>query len=118
VAGRNEANPRRRSGRFVKFDRNAGGGNALQRGAADVGAIDAVDLEIKADNRVGVIFFRFVDQRPDGRQAIGLGGRGADGAPTGARIDAADRMMAAAAFELMGATDLHGLHRLFVAPAG
>jgi hypothetical protein len=27
-------------------------------------------------------------------------------------------MMAAAAFELMGATDLHGLHRLFVAPAG
>ncbi len=56
-----------RSGRFGELDRNAGGGDALQRGGADVGGLDAVDFKIETNDRVGVVFLRFADQRLDGR---------------------------------------------------
>jgi hypothetical protein len=50
--------------------RNAGGGDALQRSAADVDATDAVDFKIEVDDRVGVIVLRFANQRLERRQTI------------------------------------------------
>src|SRR5208337_3888462 len=86
----------RRSGRFGELDRNTDGGDALQRSAVDVGRLDAVDFKIETNDRVGVAFLRFADQRLDGRLTLCFGGGGADGAPTGGRLDAADRIMIAA----------------------
>ncbi len=101
-----------------ELDRNAGGGDALQRGAVQIGALDRVDFKIKADNRVGAIFLRFADQSPDGGQTVRFHGEGIGGPPTGGRLDAADRIMAAAAFELMSVTDLHYSYRFpFTPPA-
>ena len=90
--GDDETELRRRSGRFDELDRNAGYRDALQRGATDVRGLDAPDFKIETDNRVGVVFLRFADQRLNGRQTVGFGagGGGADGAPTGGRLDAAD----------------------------
>ncbi len=79
--------------------------------ASPVNRRDAVDFKIKTNNRVGVVFLGFADQRLDGRLTIGFGGGAVDGAPTGRRPDPADRSMAAAAFERIRATDLHDLHR-------
>ena len=80
----------RRSGHFRKLDRDTDGDDSLQGNAVNVGTLDAVDLKNEIDNRVCVIFLRFADQRPDGRQAIGFGDRSLDGAPVGGRLDAAD----------------------------
>ena len=88
-----------------------------KRGAVEIGALDRVDFKIKADDRIGVIFLRFADQRPDRRQTVRFGGEGIGGAPTGGRLDAADRIMAAAVFEFMGMTDLHYFYRFPVTPA-
>jgi len=99
------------SGRFVEPDRDAGGGDALQRGA-DVGGLDRVDLEIEADDRVRLVVFSFADQRPDRRLTFGFGRGSGGGAPMGDGFDTADGMMAAAAFEPVRARDLHDLrHR-------
>ena len=38
-----------------------------------IGAVDGVDFKIKADDRVGVIFLSFADQRAHCRHTIGFG---------------------------------------------
>jgi hypothetical protein len=82
--------PGRRSGCFVKLDRNAGSGDPPQRGAANIGAADAVNFEIETDNRVGLIFLGLADQRAHGRQTIGLSRGRFDSTPSRGRLDAAD----------------------------
>src|SRR5271168_5076592 len=83
------------------------GGDPPQRDAANFDAVDAVELEIEPDNRISLIIFSFADQRSNCRQSIGLRNGVVRSAPTGRRLDAADRMIPAAAFEFIGVTDLH-----------
>ena len=107
-----------------ELHRNAGGGDALQRSAADVDATDAVDFKVEADDRVGVIVLRFADQRLKRHQTVVLAGGGAGGAPNGAGLDAADQVMAAGALEFMATTELArllslvGIGDLVPAPIG
>jgi hypothetical protein len=79
-----------RSGHFRKLDRDTDGDDSLQANAVNVSAFDAVDLKNEIDNRICVIVFRFADQGPDGRQAIGFSDWSVYGAPLGRRLDAAD----------------------------
>ena len=95
------------SGRLVEPDRKAGSGDPPQRDAANIDAVDAVELEIEPDNRISLIIFSFADQRSNCRQSIGLRNGVVRPAPMGRRLDAADRMIPAAAIEFIGATDLH-----------
>jgi hypothetical protein len=67
--------------RLGELDRNAGGGDTLEESAVNIGALDRIDFKIKADDRVGVVFLRFEDQRADGCQPICLGAVGIGGAP-------------------------------------
>jgi len=99
--------------RIGELDRDARGGDPLQGRAIYIIALDAVDFKIETDNCVGVIFLRFADQRPDGRQTIGLAARRAPRAPSGGRLDAADRIMPATPFEFIGVTDLHHCYRRY-----
>jgi hypothetical protein len=98
----------RRSGRLVELDRKAGSGDTSQRDAANFDAVDPVELEIEPDNRISLIIFGFANQRSNRRQTVGLRNKIVRSAPTGRRLDAADRMIPAAAFEFIGVTDLRG----------
>ena len=95
---------------LVKFDCDAGGGDAPKRDAADIDAVDALEFKIEIDDRVGVIVFGFAQQRLERRQSIGLWRGGVRAAPTGAGPDPSDRMIAADPFGSIEVTDLHGFH--------
>jgi hypothetical protein len=58
--------------------------------AFDLSRPDAVEFKIKTNNRVGVVFLRFADQRLDGLDTLGFARGGVDSAPTGGRLDAPD----------------------------
>jgi hypothetical protein len=95
---------------LVKFDCDAGGGDAPKRDAADIDAVDALEFKIEIDDRVGVIVFGFADQSLDRRQTVDLGSGRVPAAPTGAGPDPADRTMAAERFGSIEVADLHDFH--------
>src|SRR5579863_3711192 len=73
--------------RSSELDRNAGGGDAPQQGAVEIGTLDGVDFKIEADDRVGAVVFSLADQGAHRGLAIGVGAGRVRGPPARGRFD-------------------------------